>query len=355
MQPSPRTFRYNARVVSLAIPFLAIIFALLIGAVLIAFAGINPWEAYSYMIKGAFGNLYGFGETLTRFIPLLFCGLSFSFAYKVGLSNVGAEGQLYMGALGAVLAGVYIQGLPSYLHFFIVLLSGFVAGAIWCSIAGLLKVKLGSNELINTMMLNYIATLFIELLLKGVLKDPGTMNDQSQLIRETARLPYILPGTRLHFGFFIALLAAYIVYYIMWRTPYGYQLRTIGSNRGAASYAGMNIGAGMMMAFIIAGGLAGLGGAVELMGSQHRLMLGFSPGYGFDGIGAAVMGRHNPWSIVLTSLLFAVIRVGAGAMQRGMGVPLPLLSVIQGLVIIMVISSYYLTNKLSATVIGGRA
>lgn len=355
MQLSPRMPRYDARFVSIAIPFLAIIFALLIGAVLIALAGINPWEAYGYMLKGAFGNLYGFGETLTRFIPLLFCGLSFSFAYQVGLSNVGAEGQLYMGALGAVLAGVYIQGLPSILHIPIALLAGFAAGAMWCYIAGFLKIRLGSNELINTMMLNYVATLFVELLLKGVLKDPAGMNDQTQLVRETAKLPYIIPGTRLHFGFFIALLAAYGVYYFMWRTPYGYQLRTIGSNKGAAAYAGINIGTGTALAFIIAGGLAGLGGAVELMGSQHRLMLGFSPGYGFDGIGAAVLGRHNPLGIVLTSLLFAVIRVGAGAMQRGMGVPLPLLSVIQGLVIIMVISSYYITNKLSATVIGGRA
>lgn len=355
MQPAFRNRQYNANLVSVAIPFLAIFIALLVGGILIAFAGVNPWEAYGFMIKGALGNLYGIGETLSRFIPLLFCALGFSFAFKSGVYNTGAEGQLYMGALGALLAGIYIKGLPGIIHIPLVLICGCVAGAIWCYIAGFLKIKLGANELINTMMLNYIALLLVELLLKGVLKDPGSMNDQSQLIADTAQLTYIVPGTRLHSGFFIALLAAYFFYYFLWRTPQGYQLRTIGTNSKAAVYAGMNIFTGTSLAFIISGGLAGLGGAVELMGSQHRLMMGFSPGYGFDGIGAAVMGRHNPWGIVLTSLLFAIIRVGAGAMQRGVGVPFPLLSVIQGLIIIMIIASSYLTEKLSAKVIGGRA
>ncbi|MEW6622079.1 MAG: hypothetical protein AB1420_02925 [Bacillota bacterium] len=153
----------------------------------------------------------------------------------------------------------------------------------------------------------------------------------------------------------ISFFAAFAMYYLIWRTPYGFQIRTIGSNPNAAAYAGMSVVSGTTLAVIMSGGLAGLGGAVELMGSQHRLMHGFSPGYAFDAIGAAVMGRHNPWGIVITSFLFAVLRVGAGAMQRGMGVPLPLVWVIQGLIIILVIASSYLTTKLSSAVVGGRA
>lgn len=341
--------------VSMAMPVLAIVAALLIGAVLIAIAGINPWQAYGYMLAGSFGALYGFGETLTRFVPLVFAGLGFSIAYKAGFFNVGGEGQLIVGAIGASIVGVFLRDLPAPVHVPLTMLAGFLAGALWAYVAGLLKITLGSDALINTMMLNYIAVLMIDLLVEGSLKDPNSLMDQTAAISQTARLPYIIPGTRLHLGVVFALLGAYGFYFFLWRTPLGYQLRTVGSNTGAAAYAGMNIVAVMSVAVMLSGGLAGLGGAVELMGSQHRYMHGFSPGYGFDGIGVAVMGRHHPVGIVLASLLFAVIRVGTGAMQRGIGVPLPLLSVIHGLIIIFVVGSSYLTNKMALAVVGGRA
>lgn len=355
MQLTARISERNIAILSFLISIIAILVALLIGAVLIALSGMDPLKAYGYLLEGSFGNLYGFGETLSRFVPLLFTGLGFSLAYKSGFFNVGAEGQLYIGALGASIAGVFIQGLPAPLHIALSLLAGFVFGALWCALAGALKVTIGASELINTMMLNYIAVLLVLVLIQGPLKDPGTMTYQTAAVPASARLPYIIPGTRLHLGIILALLAAYGMYYFMYRTPYGYQLRTIGSNPKAASYAGISIASGTLIAAVLAGGLSGLGGAVELMGSQFRIMSGFSPGYGFDGIGVAVMGRHKPVGIVLAALLFAIIRVGAGAMQRGMGVPSPLLSVIQGLLIIIVIASSYLTNRLSATVIGGRA
>ena len=347
--------RKNMGLISVLISILAIIAALVIGAGLIALAGINPIKAYGFMVKGAFGTMYGFGETLTRFIPIAFTGLAFSVAYKSGYFNIGAEGQLYMGGLGAVLAGIYLKDLPPVLHISISLLAGFVFGALWAQIAGILKVTIGANEMINTMMLNYVATLFIQYLVNGPLKDPNSHNYQSAPVLASAKLPVILPKTHLHLGFILALVAAYGVYYFLWRTPIGFSLRTIGANPRAAAYAGISIVKGTIIAVAVSGGLAGLGGATEVLGSQYKMISGFSPGFGWDGVGIAVMGQNNPVGIVLSALLFAVIRVGAGAMQRGIGVPSPLLSVIQGLIIILVVASAYFTRKITTTVIGGRA
>jgi ABC-type uncharacterized transport system permease subunit len=347
--------RKNMGIISVLISILAIVLALLIGAALIAFAGIDPWKAIPYLIKGSFGNRYGFGETLTRFVPLLFSSLSFAVAHKSGFFNVGAEGQLLVGAVGAVLVGAYIEGLPPVLHVTLAILAGILFGAIWAGIAGLLKIFLGSNELINTMMLNYIAVLLVDFLLHGPLKPVDSYLYVSATILPSAKLPIILSKTPLHLGFVISLVVTAGVFYLIYRTPVGYQMRTVGANLKAASYAGINIVGVTIVALITTGGLAGMGGAIELLGTQFKIINGFSAGFGYDGIGVAVMGRYNPIGIVLSTLLFAVIRVGMGAMQRGAGVPFPLLNVIQGLIIVFVIASGYLTNKLSETVIGGRA
>lgn len=347
--------RKNMGVISVLISVLAIFLALLIGAVLIALAGINPWEAISYLIKGSFGNRYGFGETLTRFVPLLFSSLSFAVAHKSGFFNVGAEGQLLVGAVGAVLVGAYIEGLHPVLHITLSILAGVLFGAIWAGIAGVLKIVLQSSELINTMMLNYIAVLFVEFLIHGPLKPADSYLYVSSTILPSAKLPILLSKTPLHAGFLISLVVTVGVFYLIYRTPIGYQMRTVGANLKAASYAGINVVKVTIAALIVTGGLAGMGGAIELLGTQFKIINGFSAGYGFDGIGVAVMGRYNPYGIILSTFLFAVIRVGMGAMQRGAGVPFPLLNVIQGLIIIFVIASGYLTNKLSETVIGGRA
>lgn len=347
--------RNNMGLISTLISILAIGLALLIGGILIAIAGINPWEAITYLIKGTFGNRYGFGETLTRFVPLLFCSLSFAIAHKSGFFNVGAEGQLLMGAVGAVLVGAYIDGLHPVLHVLLCIIAGIIFGAVWAGIAGFLKIFLSSDELINTMMLNYVAILLVDYLIHGPIKPPESYLYVSATILPSAKLPIILSKTPLHLGFIISLLVTAGVFYLIYRTPIGYQMRTVGANRRAASYAGINIIWATVVALLTTGGLAGMGGAMELMGTQFKIVNGFSAGYGFDGIGVAVMGRYNPIGILLAALLFAVIRVGMGAMQRGAGVPFPLLNVIQGLIIVFVIASGYLTNKLSETVIGGRA
>lgn len=342
-------------IISVLISILAIAFALLIGAILIYLAGIDPWKAISYLIKGSFGNRYGFGETLTRFVPLLFSSLSFAVAMKSGFFNVGAEGQLLMGAVGAVLVGAYIEGLPPVLHVTLAILAGVLFGALWAGIAGVLKLLLGSNELINTIMLTYVAILLVDYLIHGPIKPADSYLYVSAAVLPSAKLPIILSRTPLHLGFVISLVVTAGVFYLIYRTPVGYQMRTVGANIKAAAYAGINIVGVTVVALIITGGLAGMGGAMELLGTQFKIVPGFSAGYGYDGIGVAVMGRYHPVGIILSTLLFAVIRVGIGAMQRGAGVPFPLLNIIQGLIIVFVIASNYLTNKLTETVIGGRA
>lgn len=337
------------------IPFLALFIALFIGGVLIFFAGINPWKAYSYMLQSIFGNIRLFSEVFTHFVPLVFCALSFAVAYKGGFFNVGGEGQLYFGALTATLAGVYIQGLPAFMHIPLVLLTGFIGGAFWCWIAGILKIKLGADEILNTIMLSYLAILLINFVVMYFLKPANSYISQSEKIAKSAYFPKLIPHTQINLGVILSLLTVIIIYYFLYRSPYGYQIRAIGENSDAANYAGMNILKGTMTVIIISGGLAGLAGASMLMGTQYRLTPAFSPGYGFEGIGAAVMARNNPWGIILTAFLFALLRVGAGAMQRGVGVPLPISWTIEGIIMILITGSEYLSNKFSTNLIGGRA
>jgi simple sugar transport system permease protein len=333
---------------------LALFLALFLGGILIFLAGINPWEAYGYMLHSIFGNIRLFSEAFTHFVPLVFCGLSFAIAYKGGFFNVGAEGQLFFGALTATLAGLYIQGLPAFIHIPLVLLAGFIGGAFWCWIAGILKIKLGTNEIISTIMLSYLAILLIEFVATYILRPPGSYVSSSEKIARSAYFSPLIAGTQINLGVILCLLAVVIIYYFLFRSPYGYQTRAIGESSNAAYYAGMNIVKGKMTVIIISGGLAGLAAACMLMGTHRKLVSAFSLGYGFQGIGVSVMARHTPLGIILTAFLFSLIRVGAGAMQRGLGVPLPICWTIEGMIMILITASEYVTNKLSANLVGGR-
>jgi len=339
----------NQKLISLLLiffPVLSVLAALLLSSILIAFAGISPVEAFYQLIRGSLGTRYGIGETLSRFIPLQLCGLGFLFGLKSGFFNAGTEGQFYVGAFTGALAGIYITGLPPVLHIIVVLLVSFLAGALWALIAGVLKVSLGVSEIINTIMLVYVANLLVDHCIDGPLAEPGGVISQTAAIADSARLPIIVNGTRLHFGFIIALLITALVYFIIWRTSLGYQLRMAGLNPEAARFAGMDNKALVLISVLVSGGIAGIGGSIETMGSLYRLSPGFSGGYGFDAIGAVVLGKATPLGLTIASMLFSVIRVGAGAMQRNLGVPFPLVNVIQGLIIIFIVGGSYLSRKL---------
>lgn len=320
------------------LPILSVLISLLIGTILIASQNVNPLVAYSHLIKGALGNIGSFGETIVKTTPLIFTGLGVTFAYRCGVFNIGAEGQLMMGALGSTWFALTFSFLPRFLLLPLSLLSAFLFGALWGGIPGYLKAKRGLNEIINTILMNYVAIQFVSWAIKGPLKEPGPY-PQTPMLVEGAWLTRLLPRTRVHTGIIIALVCAAIVYYFLFHTAHGYKMRVVGNNRHAAEYAGINVPFNFVLAMMISGGLAGLAGACDILGIQHRLIDGFSSGYGFDGIAVALVSQLNPFGVIITSFLFGALRTGANTMQRAVGIPTSIVDIIQGLIIFFVVAA----------------
>lgn len=329
----------------LVMPILAIVLALIIGALVIWLMGISPWMAYKSLLKGSLGSTNSIAETLVKSAPLIFTGLSFALAYRCGLINIGAEGQLYMGGFASALAGIYLQGLPLIVHLPLALAAGFIAGGLWGLLAGWLKVRFGASEIITTVMLNYVATYWVSYVVTGPMKEPPGTFPQTALVAATAQLPRILTGTRLHLGFLVAILALIFYFVFLWRTPRGFELRVVGQNPQAAGYAGMSPNASVLLAMFLAGGMGGLAGAGEILGVQRRLLQAFSPGYGFDGIAVALLGLNVPTGIFLAAILFGILRSGGNTMQMFSGVPVALIYIIQALVIFFVVSEHMFKLK----------
>lgn len=353
-KPTKFLHRYRFLVTG-GVALAAILLAMLLSGILILLIGIQPVLAYRHFFYGIFGNAYGFGETLNKFVPLLCCALSFAIAQKSGFFNLGCEGQLYLGALGTVLIALNFGSLPPVLHITLAILAGMTGGALLSAVAGILKILFHANELLSTMMLNYLTSLFISLLVSGAIKDPKSSMEQTAAVADNLRLPVILGGSRLHVGIFIALLATLLIWFLQQRTVIGFEMRLSGANPKAARYAGANARRALILVILISGALSGLGGALELLGNQYKLTIGFSNSYGFDAIGIAVMGQYNPVGIILSAFLFAALRVGTSSMQRGVGVPLPMLYILQGIIVIAVIISNYFVRKIMDSMVEGRS
>jgi simple sugar transport system permease protein len=322
-----------------AYPLFSIILALLLGAGIINAMGFDPVFAYKSLLDGAFGNINSIGETLLRTTPLLFTALSYAIAKRCGIINLGGEGQLYIGALSGTIVGVYVNGLPSILHLPLTLLAGFLGGALWGLIVGILKMRFGASELITTIMLNYIALNLVNYFITGPMKDPTPgAPPQSAPILEVARLPRILANTRLHAGILIALLGLLAYFIFFWHTTKGYEMRVIGLNPQAGSYAGMDIKKSGLLAIFLAGGLAGIGGCSEIIGVQFRLIQGFSSNYGFDGVAVALLGNGSPIGIGISGLLFGALNAGSGKMQIFAKVPSAVVQMIQGMIILFAVA-----------------
>lgn len=329
---------------ALYLPVLGIILALLVGAVLMLLLQVNPVLAYGTLIKGSLGSRYAIAETLTRATPVLFTGLAYAFAYRCGLSNIGAEGQFYVGGLTATMAALVLPPMPMVLHLPITLLAGFVGGGIWCAIPGWLKTWKGISETITTIMFVYIGQYLVGYMVTGPLKEPGYF-PQSAPIPASAKLPIMLSGTRLSFGFLLALFCALLFYLVLFRSSLGFRVRVVGSNIGAARYIGLNIKRTTIFAMLVSGGLAGLGGATEIIGVQGRLLDLFSPGYGWDGITVGLLGRTHPLGIIFAALFIGMLRSGGSVMQRALGVPVALIYALQAVIIIVIVVSTYVERK----------
>jgi len=312
-----------------------VILALLVGAVLLFVSGANPITSYVALLRGAFGDLTAFGRTLEKATPLLFSGLAISFAFKAGLFNIGAQGQLLLGAIVAAGIGFGVDGLPAYLHIPLALLGGAVAGGLFAAIPGLLKTSTGAHEVITTIMLNYVAINITDFLADGIWKDttPGNVVARTPKIFPTAEIPKI---AGLPLGFVIALLFAVLVWWILNKTTLGFEVRTAGMNQRAAKYSGIKVSFTIILTMVISGILAGIGGAIETQGVVGRFQPGFNVGLGFDGITVALLGKTSPFGNIFAALLIGAMKAGSSRMQFDAGVAAEITSVIQALMLFFI-------------------
>jgi simple sugar transport system permease protein len=331
----------------LLIPILAVFTALVVGALVMWVSGDNPFAAYRGLWNGAFGNARNWSETIRKTTPLILTGLSVAIAFKAGLFNIGASGQFVIGSVCAVAVGVNFGGLPAFIHLPLAMLAGIAGGMFWGFIPGALKVFTGAHEVIVTIMLNYVASLFAGWTVyaggtQG--QTPGPLWDTTAgAISETAdvfvsaRLPWIFGDPyRVHWGVVVALLAALLMWWIIFKTTLGFATRTVGANSKAARYAGINVNWTIILTMMIAGGLAGLAGTIETLGLNHKFAPEFTGGVGFDGITVALLGQTNPIGVVLSAFLLGALDAGGSGMQFDSGVPADIIQVIQALVLAFV-------------------
>ncbi|MGQ9586033.1 MAG: ABC transporter permease [Anaerolineae bacterium] len=344
----------------IAIPFLAVFTAVLVGAVVIF--GTRVYElreqgtmlppgelvrqclayvgaAYQGLFEGALGSQRALLDSLVYSTPYILAGLAVALGFKCGLFNIGAEGQLYMGALCATVVGFSVKGLPIYVHLPLAVLAGALGGALWGAIPGFLKAVTGAHEVINTIMMNYIAVKTVDYLVKNVIRDPTASLDRTPFVEASARYPLLIQGSSLHAGFLIALAATVFVWWFLYKTTLGFEVRTVGLNPSAARYAGMSVPRNFVLAMAMAGALAGLAGVGIVLGrpSEYSLKAAFSSGFGFDSIAVALLAKSHPIGIIPAAFLWGSLRNGAGLMQvRAPGISIDLVNIVQALVIIFV-------------------
>ncbi len=332
------------------LPFFAVLLALIIGAVMLMALGVNPFVAYGAMLNGAFGSVSSITQTLVKATPLLLVGLGVTIAFRGGVINIGGEGQIIVGALAATATAVSLPNVPGIVLLPAALIAGTLSGAVWGAIPGVLKSRVGVNEILSTVMMNQIALQLSNYLLRGPLIDPaeieaGTRIAQSALLPKQTWLMRLIPRTLLHAGAIMAVILAVLVYIFLWRTTIGYRIRAVGLNPDASRYAGIPVPFYQSLALTLGGAFAGLAGAVEVLGVQHRMMEGLSSGYGFSGIVAALFGKLHPLGTIPASVLFGGMLVGADKMQRTVQVPSALIVTLSGLIVLFVVSSDILARR----------
>ena len=326
------------------IPLAAVFMALVIGAVIMMATSVAPatiLRSFVAMADGSVGSINAISETLTASIPLVLAGLGIGLAFRAGLFNIGAEGQMVIGGLAAAIVSFSITGLPMAIHMPLVLIIGLIFGGIYAAIAGFLRAATGAHEVISTIMLNLISFRLLDYLLRQpFIQKEGRSDPISKAVLDTAELPRLLsfidPNLRLHLGLFLMLGAVALVYWLLFRSKLGFAFRISGENPDAARYAGIRAGMTIVIAMAIAGGLAGLAGAAQVTGVLGRATPGFTAGIGFDAIAVALLGRSHPVGILLAGILFGALEAGGRQMQVDAGVSIDMISIIQALIIIFV-------------------
>ena len=310
------------------------------------FSGFPPLTAYGALIKTAFGSRSGIAETLVKAAPLLLAGLGIALTFKGNINNIGAEGQIYMGALGVSYVGLFMGDISPWVGIPLGILAGFVIGALWAGLAAYLKLRFNANEVIITLMLNYVAIEIAKYIISGPWRDPNHTEPFTAVIANGAKLPILLQGTRLHAGIILGVIAAALLWWILRKTVYGYQLTLLGANPRTAEYAGVNTSRMIFVTMLISGGLCGLAGVSELAGIQHRMIEHLSPGYGYTAIAIALLGRGNPWGVLVAAILFAGLEIGVQGMQQVAGVPISAALILQGTVLLFVVAGFMLRTRL---------
>lgn len=314
------------------------VITLVVAAVLILLSGAAPAEACTMFFKGIFGNLNGFGEVFVKATPLILTGLGCSVAFRTGFFNIGAEGQFYMGALASTWVALNATGVPGIPRIVLAILAGFLFGGIWALIAAMLKARLGISEIIVTIMLNYIAINLLGIAVRTFMMDPAGSIPQTAKLDPAVTLLRFLKPTRVHTGIFIAVAAVILVWFLMEKTTLGYQIRVVGFNQRAAACNGISVVKNIVISAALSGGLAGIAGAVEVLGVQKKLLEGISGGCGYTAILITLLAGNRPFGVLLTSILFAALSVGANSMQRQMGIPSAIVDFLIGMIVLLILA-----------------
>lgn len=329
------------KLIRIATPFISVAIAIVVGSLVILAAGKDPLAAFGAMFSGAFGGSRQIGETLLRATPLIFTGLAIAYGFRSGLFNIGAEGQLFLGGLAAAIVGVKLAGLPWIVSAPLVLVAAALGGAAWAFLPALMKAKIGAHEVITTMMFSYIGRYFVSWVITGPFKDAGQIPQtpelpvESRLPRISDLLPFIEPN-RAHVGILLGILVAVFIWWVLKYTVMGYEARAVGLSPWAAENGGISISATTVKSLCTSGALAGLAGAVEVMGVHWRLFDQFSSGFGFTGIAVALLAKNNPIGVIAAALLFGALSAGAGTMQLEAKVSKEVVLIIQGTIIFLI-------------------
>ncbi len=329
-------------------PLIGVFLGLLAGAVIITFSGVNPLKAYAALLRGAFGNPYAFANVLVRASPLLLAGAGVAIGIKAKLFNIGAEGYMYMGAIGAAAVAIIPLPVPAFVHILLSFLAAMAVASLWGLIPALLRAYRDVNEVVTTIMFNYVAIYFVNWMVNPPqpMAQPDSFFPMSRMIAPTAKLPILLRGSSLHPGFVFGVLACVLFYFIIRFTPFGFRTRMLGVNPNASHYAGVNVKRQVVLVFVIGALMGGVAGAFEILGLKMRVYMDFVSGVGYEAVAVALLANGNPLGVIASALFFSALKAGSSTMSIQTGVSASIANVIQALCVICVIALGFGERKL---------